>query len=329
MDENQTLEQFEKSLREFRNQFLVITSPHRPALWSYCLKLTSSPWDAEDLVQETMLKAFSRMALLAQAVSVKAYLFRIASNTWIDRMRREKALVDEFETTDHAEAPERATDSAETREALEILLETLPPRQRITVLLVDIFDFKPSEVATMIDSTEGAVKAALHRARTSLRAQTTLDRAEVKRARTGIKPPLPVMEQYIQAFNNRDADALVRLMKEEAVNEVVGDWEEHGIAMMKESSLYYWTREKDTTWVEYGTLFGRPVLFGFRRTDEHDKALSEILALDIVDNRVVSQRWYFFSPEFIEYTAKLLGVPSKTWGYSFDLLTPENDPHTA
>ncbi len=53
------LEQFEKSLRELRNQFVAMTSAHRPALWSYCLKLTGSPWDAEDLVQETMLKAFS------------------------------------------------------------------------------------------------------------------------------------------------------------------------------------------------------------------------------------------------------------------------------
>jgi RNA polymerase sigma-70 factor (ECF subfamily) len=274
-----------------------------------------------------MLKAFSRMALLGQAINIKAYLFRIASNSWIDKMRRHQPTADEFESLEQFETGEESPDSLETREALEILIETLPPRQRSIVLLVDMFDFKPSEVATMIDSTEGAVKAALHRARTTLRAHANVEQADMKRVRTGVKPPVPVLERYIEAFNKRDAEALVLLMKEEAVNEIVGDWEEHGVDAMKKSSLYYWSQEKEKTWVEYGTLFGRPVLFGFRTTSDHDKALSEIIALDVVDNRVVSQRWYFFSPELIEYAAKLLGVPAKTWGYSFDLLTPENDPH--
>lgn len=327
MEQNQNIEQLEKSLRELRNQFVAMTAAHRPALWSYCLKLTGSPWDAEDLVQETMLKAFSRMALLGQAVNIKAYLFRIASNSWIDTVRRRQATADEFESSERLEMGDEKPDSLETREALEVLIETLPPRQRSIVLLVDMFDFKPGEVASMIDSTEGAVKAALHRARTTLRSQASVEQTDIKRLRTGVKPPLPVIERYIEAFNKRDADALVQLMKEEAVNEIVGDWEEHGVDAMKQSSLYYWRQEKEKTWVEYGTLFGRPVLFGFRTTTDHDKALSEIIALDIVDNRVVSQRWYFFSPELIEYAAKLIGVPAKTWGYSFDLLTPENDPH--
>ncbi len=332
------LEQFEKSVRDIRNQFVAMTSSHRPALWSYCLKLTGSPWEAEDLVQETMLKAFSHMALLGQAVNIKAYLFRIASNAWIDRVRREKPMED-VETSTEQAVSEQVSDSAETREALEILVATLPPRQRIIVLLTDVFDFTASEVAAMVDTTEGAVKAALHRARTTLRSHANLERTEIpacqhefqkagrKRARVGVKPPLQVIERYIEAFNTRDPNALVALMKQEAVNEIVGDWEEHGIEMMKKSSLYYWTLEKDKTWVEYGTLFGRPVLFGFRTTAEYPKALSEIVVLDVVDNRVVSQRWYFFSPELIEYAAKLLGVPAKTWGYSFDLLTPDNNPH--
>lgn len=320
------LEQFERSVRDLRNRFVAMTSPYRPALWNYCLKLSGSPWDAEDLVQETMLKAFSRMALLGQALNIKAYLFRIASNAWIDRVRREKPT-EEIDSSAEQTATEQASDSAETREALEILITTLPPRQRIIVLLTDVFDFTASEVATMVDTTEGAVKAALHRARTTLRSQAKLEHTDIRRTRVGMKPPLPVIEQYIDAFNKRDPDALVALMKAEAINEIVGDWEEHGVEEMKKSSLYYWTQEKEKTWVEYGTLFGRPVLFGFRKTDEHEKALSEILSLEVADDRVVSQRWYFFCPELIEYTAKLLGVPAKTWGYSFDLLTPENDPH--
>ncbi len=234
---------------------------------------------------------------------------------------------EDVETMAEHTASQQAGDASEVRDALEMMIASLPPRQRVIMLLTDVFDFTAPEVATMIDTTEGAVKAALHRARTTLRSHANPEPAETQRARAGMKPPLPVIERYIEAFNRRDPDALIALMEEEMINEIVGDWEEHGVEAMKKASLYHWTLDRDKQWVEYGTLFGRPVLFGFRTTAEYPKALSEIIALDIVDDRVVAQRWYFFSPELVEHAAQLLGVPAKTWGYSFDLLTPENDPH--
>lgn len=312
----QDLEQFEKSLRELRNRFVLLTAAHRPALWNYCLKLTGSPWEAEDLLQDTLLKAFSRMALLGQAVDLKAYLFRMASNTWIDQKRGAKALWEDIDNMEDAAIDDSAGLKAEAREAMEILVSTLPPRQRVILLLSDMFDFTAHEVAAMLETTEGAVKAALHRARGSLK--KLQDTPEPHRARTGLTPPDPLIARYIEAFNSRDPAALVSLLHGEAVNEIVGDWEEHGTEMMKRSSLHYWSLEEGRIWTEYGTLFGRPVLFGFREDGGHPKVLAEILSLQTADDRVISQKWYFFCPELLEYAASLLGIPAKTWGYTFD-----------
>jgi RNA polymerase sigma factor (sigma-70 family) len=321
---DQNLEQFEKSLRELRNRFVFLTSPHRPALWNFCLKLTGSPWDAEDLLQDTLLKAFSRMALLGQAVDLKAYLFRIASNTWIDQKRHMKVSFSDIDAAEEYVSDQPSPGAqAEYHEAMEILVSTLPPRQRVVLLLSDMFDFKAREIAGILDTTEGAVKAALHRGREALK-KLQAETPELHRARTGLTPPTSLISKYIDAFNKRDPEALVALLDNEAVNEIVGDWEEHGTEMMKKSSLYYWSLEEGRIWVEYGTLYGKPVLFGFREFDGHPKVLAEILSLQTAEGRVVSQKWYFFCPELLEYTARQLGVPAKTWGYSFDQVFNED-----
>ena len=89
MSEERDLQEFAPSVREVHDRFVEATERHRPALWDYCLRLTGSPWDAEDLVQETMLRAFARLSHVWQPLrDGRAYLFRIASNTWIASLRR-------------------------------------------------------------------------------------------------------------------------------------------------------------------------------------------------------------------------------------------------
>ncbi|MBI4547833.1 MAG: sigma-70 family RNA polymerase sigma factor [Ignavibacteriae bacterium] len=316
MEKPENLENLERSINELRNNFVSLTEPHRPALWRFCLRLTGSAWDAEDLVQETMMKAFARLAYLGQVLDMKAYLFRIASNSFIDQIRKTKILPEELEIA--AEIPnETEKRPAETREAIEILVKTLPPRQRVIVLLSEVFDFTAAEIATMMETTEGAIKAALHRARTSLKAATTEQMTSEGQTRTGITPPLPIIERYIDAFNKLDPEALLALLDPSVVNDIVGDWEEHGKEQMKKFSLHYWVLDKTPKWVEYGIFEGRPVLFGFRKTARHEKTLSEIITLNIADNRVISQKWYFFNVDMIHYAAKLLGVPAETHGYRF------------
>ncbi|MBI4547834.1 MAG: sigma-70 family RNA polymerase sigma factor [Ignavibacteriae bacterium] len=314
MDKPQNLEYLEIAINEFRIKFGDLTEPHRPALWRYCLRLTGSAWDAEDLVQETMMKAFARLAYLGQPINIKAYLFRIASNAWIDQIRKTKIVPEELEIA--AQIPDsNETRPAETREAIEILVKTLSPRQRVIVLLSDVFDFTSPEIAAMMETTEGVIKSALHRARTSLR-KAALERDEPSgKTQTGLNPPLPIIERYMEAFNKRDPEALLALLEPDVVNDIVGDWEEHGRDQMRKFSLVKWVVDKEKKWVEYGIFEGRPVLFAFRTTDQYERALYEIITLNIVDNHIVSQKWYFFSVEMIEYAAKLLGTPAVTHSY--------------
>lgn len=73
--------------RTLRRKFEELIDDCSQDLWKYCLALTRSPWDAEDLSQDTLLKGFAQLNYLYQVVNPKAYLLRVASNLWIDRHR--------------------------------------------------------------------------------------------------------------------------------------------------------------------------------------------------------------------------------------------------
>lgn len=312
----QLLEEFARPVRELRKRFIDLTEPHRPALWRYCLRLTGSAWDAEDLVQETMLKAFSRLASFGQSLNPKGYLFRTATNTWIDGMRKKKILNEDLETAQHIPAKETTTARAETRAAMEFLVNHLPPRQRVILLLIDIFDFTAAETAAMTQSTEGAVKAALFRAREALRKLNENQPSKIS-VQSGLTPSHPVFEKYLEAFNNRDPEALAALLHTDATVEVVGDWEEHGLETAKKFSLEEWGKDKRPQWAEFGYLEGQLAVFTYFKTPECPKALYELITLEIAENRIVHKKWYFFSPELVAYAAEGLGVPAVSHGYRY------------
>lgn len=129
--------------------------------------LTGTPWDADDLYQETIIKAMKAKKTFLQHPTPKAYLFRIASNAWIDECRKRKA---DIGLPDNHENIVFNTDtySVDVSDCLEYLVTAIPPFQAVAVLLVDVFNYTTREVARMLGNTEGAVKAALHRARKRL-----------------------------------------------------------------------------------------------------------------------------------------------------------------
>ena len=81
------LQSLAASVRAAQDAFVSAIEPHRDAFWRYCYRLTGSVWDAEDLVQESLARAFGRLSMVWQPPQLRAYLFRIASNTWIDSRR--------------------------------------------------------------------------------------------------------------------------------------------------------------------------------------------------------------------------------------------------
>ncbi|MGE7611488.1 RNA polymerase sigma factor [Paenibacillus sp. NPDC101420] len=174
------------------------TTSLQMALKRYCLALTQSPWEAEDLAQDTWVKALGYMktskhsklksdmndtsqmnnnsehtsrtnfSLLTNHPNPEALLLRIARNTWTDIMRR-KATLSRVLEMDQPRTEEAAGYGLfEIEAAFQALQKHLSPLQQAVFLLRDVFEHSGSEAAEILDTTEGAVKAALHRARQAL-----------------------------------------------------------------------------------------------------------------------------------------------------------------
>nr|WP_230470223.1 sigma-70 family RNA polymerase sigma factor [Lujinxingia vulgaris] len=162
--------------------------PHLDALYGTALRLTKSESDAEDLIQETMLKAYRYFDKYEQGTNCKAWLFKIMTNTFINRYRkqqkrREYLVDDDFRPLqERAEAPELTPfhESFDTEEHLYFkmfgdevkrALEQVPVDFRMVVLLADLQDFAYKEIAEIMDCPIGTVMSRLYRGRRMLQAQ--------------------------------------------------------------------------------------------------------------------------------------------------------------
>jgi len=140
---------------------------YRNELMNYCHMLTGTPWDAEDLYQETIIKAYRYETKLVDHPNPKAYLLKIASTTWISICRKNKVVVDgDIEEAESLSTIDR--DPISIEDSVEELASSLPPKQAVVLLLIDIFSYSSSEVAEMINTKTGAVKSLLHRGRKNL-----------------------------------------------------------------------------------------------------------------------------------------------------------------
>ncbi|MGI9119382.1 MAG: sigma-70 family RNA polymerase sigma factor [Acidimicrobiales bacterium] len=161
---------------------------HMPSLYSAALRMTRKPADAEDLVQETFLKAYRGFGTFQQGTNLKAWLYRILTNTFINRYRALQRRPDETDLDTIEDfylyrrlgglEGARATRSAED-ELLDLITETevkdavesLPEQFRIAVLLADVEGFSYKEIAEILDIPIGTVMSRLHRGRKGLQKQ--------------------------------------------------------------------------------------------------------------------------------------------------------------
>ena len=117
-------------------RFLDVYEPLRPDLYRYCRHLTRSPWDAEDMAQDTLARAYVTLGCLAEPPpNPRAWLFRVASNLWLNRTRRARNVLAERDGTEEAaSAPEPRAE----REAAGTLLAQLSPQERAAVVRVEL-----------------------------------------------------------------------------------------------------------------------------------------------------------------------------------------------
>src|SRR5688572_7067570 len=212
---------------------------HRTALTGHCYRMLGSAFDAEDAVQETMVRAWRSLDRFEARSSVKTWLYRIATNVCLDalsdRTRRARPIEegpvgtvdDELETRPRThwlepipdecalpsnEDPYRLTLLKQsTRLAFVSALQHLPPRQRAALLLVEVLGWSAAEVADCLDMSVAAVNSALQRARATvaLRKQTTAEHVLTE-------DQSKLLDQYVDAFHRYDVDTLVTLLREDA-----------------------------------------------------------------------------------------------------------------
>jgi RNA polymerase sigma-70 factor, ECF subfamily len=205
-----------------RKQFLAAIGELRPKLHRFCTRMCGSALDGEDVVQEALAQAFYNLPSLKDQSRLEPWLFRIAHHKCIDLIRQEKRQRED--TVPFTEEHEPETSAAESElddepisHTLVALVGELPPKERAAVLLKDVLQYRLAEVAEVVDSTIGGVKAALHRGRAKLRAlHAAPSRVELDRRQRAL------LEAYVECFNRRDWGALGRLIRADANLEVVG-----------------------------------------------------------------------------------------------------------
>jgi RNA polymerase sigma-70 factor (ECF subfamily) len=216
---------------------LVDLEPYRGELVAYCYRMAGSVDEAEDLVQETMLRAWrARDSYDPARASVRTWLYRIAANVCLTalagRPRRPlpsglgapsddpgAPLTPAFDIPWLQPFPDARYDvgtRAGLRLALVAAMQVLPPRQRAVLVLREVLEFSAAEVAAQLETTVAAVNSALQRARAALAAVGDIgeiaepDEPEARAA----------IEKYASAFEKADVSALVRLLTDEAVMEM-------------------------------------------------------------------------------------------------------------
>lgn len=202
--------------------FREMVEPYRTGLQVHCYRMLGSPLDAEDVVQETVLRAWSSLQRFEQRASIQTWLYRIATNACLDEIERRprrpapiepfaSELIDQTATPTYDPAARYAL-----REGLELALVTaiqlLPGRQRAVLILRDVLGWTGPEVAELLESTVAAVNSALQRAR------ATIDQALPERVyQTVGSDEGELLQRYLAAWHTKDFDALVGLLREDAV----------------------------------------------------------------------------------------------------------------
>jgi len=212
---------------------------HRPALTGHCYRMLGSAFDADDAVQETMLRAWKNLDRFDGRSAMRTWLYRIATNVCLDALSDRPARVRAMDVSPLGTVEDELTERPRThwlepipdaraipadgdpaeqavlRESIRLAfvaaLQHLPPRQRAVLLLTQVLNWSAAEVAEGLEMTVAAVNSALQRARSTLA------------ARDVNAPPPPLSEaqhalvaRYVESFERYDVQALTALLREDA-----------------------------------------------------------------------------------------------------------------
>jgi RNA polymerase sigma-70 factor (ECF subfamily) len=207
---------------------------YRPELTAYCYRMLASPFEAEDAVQETMVRAWRGLDRFEGRSQLRSWLYRIATNVCLDmlgsRERRARPMdlgpagepvIENLNTLPEATwvqpLPDDPADVAasheSTRLALVAALQHLPAKQRAALILCEVLRWQASEVAELLETSTASVNSALQRARATLE---TSDLDLTDSARSVDEADEELLKRYVAAFEAYDMEALTALIREDA-----------------------------------------------------------------------------------------------------------------
>ncbi len=237
------------SLTQSTSDIGSLIEPYRRELYLHCYRLLGSLHDAEDMVQETMLRAWRHFDTFKGSASLRTWLYTIATNTCLDALKKrgsrtlparfspasdpmspvaprsaEELWLEPFPDSwlasaqEKAENPEaRYTRSESISLAFLTALQLLPPRQRAILILADVLDWRAAEIARLLELSLSAVNSALHRARVTLAKSYPSGQREAMRIHQADAETDELLSRYLQAWETDDVAQLVALLKEDAI----------------------------------------------------------------------------------------------------------------
>ena len=204
------------------NAFRQLIEPYRHALDVHCYRMLGSAQDAEDLVQETLLRAWRAIGRFEPRAQFQTWLYRIATNACLDELERRNRRpepLDPFpdQPSDEAAAPTYDPEARYAiREGMELALmraiQELPGRQRAVLIFRDVLGWTSPEVAELLESSVASVNSALQRAR-----GTIDERLPATPGAMAAPDERELLDRYVTAFEHDDVDGLVALLREDAV----------------------------------------------------------------------------------------------------------------
>jgi RNA polymerase sigma-70 factor, ECF subfamily len=201
--------------------FRQLIEPYRHALEVHCYRMLGSADDAEEVAQETLLRAWRALERFEPRAQFQTWLYRIATNACLDELERRPRRPEPIDPF-----PDRPSDATASptydpaaryaiREGMELALlraiQQLPGRQRAVLIFRDVLGWTAPEVAGLLESTVASVNSALQRAR------ATIDQELPQTVRTTADPTeRELLNRYVAAFEHADMDGLVALLREDA-----------------------------------------------------------------------------------------------------------------
>jgi RNA polymerase sigma-70 factor, ECF subfamily len=204
---------------------------HRRELTAYCYRMLGSPFEAEDAVQDTLLRAWRSADRFEGRSAVRSWLYRIATNVCLDQLKsRERRarpmdlgpagepVVENLNTLPEVTwiepVPADPADVVMSRETIRLAfvaaLQHLPPRQRAVLILCEVLKWQASEVAELLETSVASVNSALQRAR------ATLETRDLTAGQQLDEPDRELLDRYVKAFERYDMEALTSLLHEDA-----------------------------------------------------------------------------------------------------------------